>query len=84
MCGYFFAAFFAAVDFDVVALAGVFSAAAFFGVVAVMHSGITLGPVTGRLVATELVEAVPAEQLSGVRPDRFRLLYQPRPFQPFR
>jgi len=52
--------------------------------VAVMHSGITLGPVTGRLVATELVEAVPAEQLSGVRPDRFRLLYQPRPSQPFR
>lgn len=44
--------------------------------VAVMHSGITLGPVTGRLVATELVEAVPAEQLSGVRPDRFRLPYQ--------
>lgn len=44
--------------------------------VAVTHSGITLGPVTGRLVAAELVEAVPAEQLSGVRPDRFRLTYQ--------
>ena len=35
MCGYFFAVFFVAVVFDVVALAGVFLAAAFVGVLAV-------------------------------------------------
>jgi len=53
--------------------------------VAVTHSGITLGPVTGRLVAAELVEAVPDEQLVGVRPDRFRRAHsEAQPSQPSR
>jgi len=53
--------------------------------VAVTHSGITLGLVTGRLVATELIEAVPDEQLVGVRPDRFRRAHsEAQPSQPSR
>jgi glycine/D-amino acid oxidase-like deaminating enzyme len=39
--------------------------------VAVMHSGVTLAPVVGRLVATELVDGVDAKELHGVRPARF-------------
>ena len=38
---------------------------------AVMHSGVTLAPLVGRLVARELVEAVEAEELLGCRPGRF-------------
>ncbi len=38
---------------------------------AVMHSGITLGPTVGRLVAAELLTQVPREELAGLRPDRF-------------
>lgn len=53
--------------------------------VAVTHSGITLGPVTGRLAAAELVEGVPDEQLVGVRPDRFRRAHsEAQPSQPSR
>lgn len=40
--------------------------------VAVMHSGITLAPTVGRLVAAEIVDGVEAEQLAGLRPARFR------------
>jgi glycine/D-amino acid oxidase-like deaminating enzyme len=40
--------------------------------VAVMHSGITLAPTVGRLVASEIVDGVEAEQLAGLRPARFR------------
>jgi glycine/D-amino acid oxidase-like deaminating enzyme len=40
--------------------------------VAVMHSGITLAPTVGRLVASEIVNGVEAEQLAGLRPGRFR------------
>ncbi len=39
--------------------------------VAVMHSGVTLAPVVGRLVAGEVVDGVEAEELDGVRPHRF-------------
>jgi glycine/D-amino acid oxidase-like deaminating enzyme len=39
--------------------------------VAVMHSGITLAPTVGRLVASEIVDGVEAEQLAGLRPTRF-------------
>jgi glycine/D-amino acid oxidase-like deaminating enzyme len=40
--------------------------------VAVMHSGITLAPTVARLVASEIVTGVEAEQLAGLRPARFR------------
>jgi glycine/D-amino acid oxidase-like deaminating enzyme len=39
--------------------------------VAVMHSGVTLAPVAGRLIAAEVVENRDAEELRGVRPGRF-------------
>ncbi len=39
--------------------------------VAVMHSGVTLAPAVGRLVAREVVHGVKAEELRGLRPDRF-------------
>ncbi|MBQ0900954.1 FAD-binding oxidoreductase [Micromonospora sp. U21] len=39
--------------------------------VAVMHSGITLAPTVGRLVASEIVDTVEAEQLAGLRLTRF-------------
>jgi glycine/D-amino acid oxidase-like deaminating enzyme len=38
---------------------------------AVMHSGVTLAPLVGRLVAQELVDGVEAPELSGCRPSRF-------------
>lgn len=44
---------------------------------AVMHSGITLGPVAGRLVAAELLKQTQAEELVGVRPNRFGLTAEP-------
>jgi glycine/D-amino acid oxidase-like deaminating enzyme len=37
---------------------------------AVMHSGVTLAPSVGRLVAAELLEQVEAEELTGLRVDR--------------
>jgi glycine/D-amino acid oxidase-like deaminating enzyme len=40
--------------------------------VAVMHSAVTLVPVVGRLVAVELIHGLQAEELRGVRPDRFQ------------
>ncbi|HEX8306656.1 MAG TPA: FAD-binding oxidoreductase [Jatrophihabitans sp.] len=40
--------------------------------VAVMHSGVTLAPVAGRLIATEIIDGIEAGELSGVRPARFR------------
>ena len=40
--------------------------------VAVMHSAVTLAPVVGRLVAVELVHGLQAEELKGLRPDRFQ------------
>jgi glycine/D-amino acid oxidase-like deaminating enzyme len=40
--------------------------------VAVMHSGITLGPTVGRLVAAEIVGGVDVAQFAGLRPARFR------------
>jgi glycine/D-amino acid oxidase-like deaminating enzyme len=40
--------------------------------VAVMHSGVTLAPTVGRLVAAEIVDRVEAEPLAGLRPARFR------------
>lgn len=39
---------------------------------AVMHSGVTLAPAAGRLIASEIVNGVPPEQLAGLRPARFR------------
>lgn len=55
---------------------------------AVMHSGITLGPAVGRQVAAELVEGNNAVQLSGVRPERLPLTTRPhhaaRPAEPSR
>jgi glycine/D-amino acid oxidase-like deaminating enzyme len=36
--------------------------------VAVMHSGVTLAPVAGRLVAEEVVRGVEAPELRGCRP----------------
>lgn len=39
--------------------------------VAVMHSGITLAPAVGRLVAAEVVNGAEAEELAGLRPARF-------------
>jgi glycine/D-amino acid oxidase-like deaminating enzyme len=40
--------------------------------VAVMHSGITLAPTVGRLVASEIVNGDEASPLAGLRPARFR------------
>lgn len=39
---------------------------------AVMHSGVTLAPVVGRLVATEILAGVDADELRGLRPERPR------------
>ncbi len=39
--------------------------------VAVTHSGVTLGPLLGRLLAEELLGGAPAAQLAPFRPDRF-------------
>jgi glycine/D-amino acid oxidase-like deaminating enzyme len=47
--------------------------------VAVMHSGITLAPTVGRLVAAEIVDGVEAHQLAGLRPARFRSAAGHRP-----
>ncbi len=41
--------------------------------VAAMHSGVTLAAAVGRLVAREVVHGVEAEELRGLRPDRFPL-----------
>lgn len=38
--------------------------------VAVMHSGVTLAPIMGRLVAAEVIEDVSEALLSPYRPDR--------------
>lgn len=37
---------------------------------AVMHSGVTLAPVVGALVAPELLRGAPADELANFRPDR--------------
>ena len=42
------------------------------GYVAVMHSGVTLAPAVGSLVAAEIVRGEPAAELAALRPDRFR------------
>jgi glycine/D-amino acid oxidase-like deaminating enzyme len=39
--------------------------------IAVMHSGVTLAPAAGRLVASEVVQGVEADELAGLRPARF-------------
>ncbi|WP_121398081.1 FAD-binding oxidoreductase [Micromonospora sp. M71_S20] len=39
--------------------------------IAVMHSGVTLAPTAGRLIASEIVDGVEAGQLAGLRPARF-------------
>jgi glycine/D-amino acid oxidase-like deaminating enzyme len=39
--------------------------------IAVMHSGVTLAPAAGRLVASEVVRGVEAYELAGLRPARF-------------
>ena len=39
--------------------------------VAVMHSGITLAPLVGRLVASEILDGVQVEMLEPYRPSRF-------------
>ncbi len=41
------------------------------GYLAVMHSGVTLAPTVGRLVAREIVDGVQAEELQPLRPSRF-------------
>ncbi|MEU8397675.1 FAD-binding oxidoreductase [Nonomuraea sp. NPDC048892] len=40
---------------------------------AVSHSGITLGPIIGRLLATEILDGERAESLADFRPERFPL-----------
>jgi glycine/D-amino acid oxidase-like deaminating enzyme len=37
----------------------------------VTHSGITMGPLLGRLLAAEMTGAAPDERLAPFRPDRF-------------
>ena len=39
--------------------------------VAVMHSAVSLAAVTGRLVAAEVVDGLPADELRDLRPERF-------------
>ena len=39
--------------------------------VTVMHSGITLAPLIGRLAAAEILDGVAAEQLAAFRPGRY-------------
>ena len=39
---------------------------------AVMHSGVTLAPAAGRLIAAEIVTGAEATELAGLRPARFR------------
>ena len=39
--------------------------------VAVMHSGVTLGPLVGELVAREIAEEVDTDMLKPFRPGRF-------------
>jgi glycine/D-amino acid oxidase-like deaminating enzyme len=39
--------------------------------VAVMHSAVTLAPAVARLVADDVVHGIDAEELAGLRPDRF-------------
>ncbi len=41
------------------------------GYLAVTHSGVTLAPTVGRLVAREIVDGVQAEELQPLRPSRF-------------
>jgi len=36
------------------------------------HSGVTLGPLLGRLIADEIVRGTPSAMLGPFRPDRFR------------
>ena len=38
----------------------------------VMHSGITLGPLVGRLAATEILDGVEVDPLAPYRLERFR------------
>ncbi|MGE0460483.1 MAG: NAD(P)/FAD-dependent oxidoreductase [Vicinamibacterales bacterium] len=40
--------------------------------VAVMHSGVTLGPLVGRLAATEILDGVRVDSLAAYRPERFK------------
>lgn len=42
------------------------------------HSGITLGPLLGRLAAEEIVTGRPSDRLSPFRPDRFETVRPPR------
>jgi len=35
------------------------------------HSGVTLGPLLGRLLADEIVRGAPSAMLAPFRPDRF-------------
>jgi len=39
--------------------------------IAVMHSGVTLAPAAGRLIAQEVINGVDAVELEGLRPHRF-------------
>ena len=48
-----------------------FSAAAPKVYIAVMHSGVTLAPVVGRLAATEILDGVGVELLEPYRLERF-------------
>ena len=41
------------------------------GWVLATHSGVTLGPLLGRLIAAEIVEGTPSAMLAPFRPDRF-------------
>jgi glycine/D-amino acid oxidase-like deaminating enzyme len=47
--------------------------------VVVTHSGITLGPILGRLVASEILTGTPDSRLEPFRPDRFQKLAAPIP-----
>jgi glycine/D-amino acid oxidase-like deaminating enzyme len=40
--------------------------------VAVMHSAVTLAATAGRLIASEVVNGIEADELAGLRPTRFR------------
>lgn len=45
--------------------------------IAVMHSGVTLAPIVGRLVAAELIDGVPDPRLEPFRPARFATTSDP-------
>jgi glycine/D-amino acid oxidase-like deaminating enzyme len=46
---------------------------------AVTHSGVTLGPLLGRLIAAEILTGTPEPRLAPYRPERFAILHSAPP-----